>query len=58
MCRKLPPNKFARTTALGDFDEAQRKRLAQIAQRCPVHKTLAYGVSFEDSATFGHRRES
>jgi uncharacterized OsmC-like protein len=42
----------------GDFDEAQRKRLAQIAQRCPVHKTLAHGVSFEDSATFGHRRES
>ena len=22
-------------------DEAQRKRLAQIAERCPVHKTLA-----------------
>jgi len=37
----------------GDFDEAQRKRLAQIAQRCPVHKTLAHGVEFEDNATFG-----
>ncbi len=37
----------------GDFDEAQRKRLAQIAQRCPVHKTLAHGVAFEDHATFG-----
>ncbi len=37
----------------GDFDEAQRKRLAQIAQRCPVHKTLANGVEFEDRATFG-----
>jgi len=37
----------------GDFDEAQRKRLAQIAQRCPVHKTLAHGVQFEDHATFG-----
>ena len=36
----------------GDFDEAQRKRLAQIAQRCPVHKTLAHGVEFEDNATF------
>ncbi len=37
----------------GDFDAAQRKRLAQIAQRCPVHKTLARGVQFEDHATFG-----
>ena len=36
----------------GDFDEAQKKRLAQIAQRCPVHKTLAHGVMFEDNATF------
>ncbi|MCH8866615.1 MAG: OsmC family protein [Proteobacteria bacterium] len=37
----------------GDFDEVQRKRLAQIAQRCPVHKTLAHGVEFEDHASFG-----
>ena len=37
----------------GDFDTAQKKRLAQIAQRCPVHKTLARGVRFEDHATFG-----
>ncbi len=37
----------------GDFDDAQRKRLAQIAARCPVHKTLARGVAFEDNATFG-----
>ena len=37
----------------GDFDEAQRKRLAQIAERCPVHKTLAHGITFEDNATFG-----
>ena len=36
----------------GDFDEAQRRRLAQIAERCPVHKTLAQGVRFEDNATF------
>jgi putative redox protein len=42
----------------GDFDDAQRKRLAQIAQRCPVHKTLAHGVAFEDNATFGKRTES
>ena len=37
----------------GDFNEAQRKRLAQIAERCPVHKTLAHGIEFEDNATFG-----
>ena len=42
----------------GDFDEAQRKRLAQIAQRCPVHKTLVHGVAFEDNATFGKRSDS
>ncbi len=42
----------------GDFDEAQRKRLAQIARRCPVHKTLAHGVVFEDHATFGQSSDS
>ena len=42
----------------GDFEKAQRKRLAQIAERCPVHKTLAHGVAFEDHATFGERGES
>jgi uncharacterized OsmC-like protein len=36
----------------GDFDEAQRKRLAQIAERCPVHKTLAHGVNFADNVSF------
>ena len=36
----------------GDFDAAQQKRLAQIATRCPVHKTLEKGVVFRDSATF------
>ncbi len=36
----------------GDFDEAQRKRLAEVAERCPVHKTLANGVVFSDNATF------
>lgn len=37
----------------GEFDESQRKRLAQVVERCPVHKTLAQGVEFEDNATFG-----
>ena len=36
----------------GEFDESQKKRLSQIATRCPVHKTLANGVEFKDNATF------
>ena len=36
----------------GEFDEGQKKRLAQIATRCPVHKTLENGVVFRDSASF------
>ena len=36
----------------GDFDDAQRKRLAQIVGRCPVHKTLSRGVTFDDNTTF------
>ncbi len=39
-------------TIRGSFDEAQRKRLAQVAQRCPVHKTLANGVHFDDDVEF------
>ncbi|MGI9270320.1 MAG: OsmC family protein [Woeseiaceae bacterium] len=36
----------------GDFDDAQRKRLAQIVTRCPVHKTLSKGVKFQDDTSF------
>ncbi|NNG15883.1 MAG: OsmC family protein [Gemmatimonadales bacterium] len=36
----------------GSFDDAQRTRLTQVAQRCPVHKTLANGVHIVDSVTF------
>jgi putative redox protein len=39
-------------TLRGTFDEAQRKRLTQVAQRCPVHKTLANGVHLVDSVAF------
>ena len=42
----------------GDFDAAQQKRLAQIVERCPVHKTLERGIAFEDNATFEQRGES
>ncbi len=37
----------------GDFDEATRKRLQQIAQRCPVHKTLENGVVFDETVFAG-----
>lgn len=36
----------------GEFDEAQKKRLAQIVTRCPVHKTLANGIAIDDHASF------
>ncbi len=36
----------------GDFDDDQRDRLAGIAQRCPVHKTLDHGVSFTVETIF------
>lgn len=36
----------------GEFDDAQRARLAQVAQRCPVHKTLANGLHISDSVRF------
>ena len=39
-------------TISGSFDDAQRKRLTQVAQRCPVHKTLANGVHMVDSVAF------
>ena len=36
----------------GSFNEAQRKRLAQVAERCPVHKTLTNEVRILDTVTF------
>ncbi len=41
-----------KVTLHGNFDDAQRKRLTQVAQRCPVHKTLANGVHISDSVGF------
>jgi putative redox protein len=37
----------------GDFDEATRRRLEEVAVRCPVHKTLAAGVVFDDAVFAG-----
>lgn len=42
----------SKVTMHGSFDDAQRKRLAQVAQRCPVHKTLANGVHISDAVEF------
>lgn len=38
----------------GSFDEEQQKRLAEVAKRCPVHKTLDNGITFiSESVTVG-----
>jgi uncharacterized OsmC-like protein len=39
-------------TIRGDLDETQRKRLAQVAANCPVHKTLGKGVHLVDNVSF------
>jgi putative redox protein len=36
----------------GDFTGAQRERLAQVATRCPVHKTLVNGMVIEEGVRF------
>jgi len=36
----------------GSFDDAQRARLSDIAQRCPVHKTVAAGATFTTECIF------
>ena len=41
-----------RVTIHGAFTDAQRMRLAQVAKRCPVHKTLAQGVQIVDGVQF------
>jgi putative redox protein len=42
----------SRVKLYGAFDEAQRTRLVQVAQRCPMHRTLARGLTMEDSVEF------
>ena len=42
----------SQVTIHGELTAAQRARLTQVAQRCPVHKTLAHGVHLSDTVTF------
>src|SRR5690606_16967319 len=37
----------------GKFTEEERRRLAEVAVRCPVHKTLQNGIVFSDSVVVG-----
>lgn len=37
----------------GEFDDAMRQRLEEVAVRCPVHKTLAAGIHFEETVFAG-----
>lgn len=37
----------------GVFDDAQRKRLAEVATRCPVHRTLEGGTVVVDEVEVG-----
>jgi putative redox protein len=43
--RQQPPDAFVREIALeGELDPAQRQRLVEIADRCPVHRSLEHGA--------------
>lgn len=37
----------------GDFDDETRTRLAEVAVRCPVHKTLERGIRFTEEVFVG-----
>jgi putative redox protein len=48
---RTPPDLFSREIELqGDLDAAQRARLMEIADRCPVHLTLERGAKVETLA--------
>jgi putative redox protein len=47
-----PRDLFRRAIRLeGPLDEAQRQRLLEIAERCPVHRTLTVGSRIETRAS-------
>lgn len=53
----IPPNKLDNTPSIitrkihleGDFTEEQHHRLLEIADRCPIHRTLRQGVDIVSS---------
>ncbi|MBX3249197.1 MAG: OsmC family protein [Myxococcales bacterium] len=46
-----PPDHIQREVAfVGPLDDEQRARLLEIANKCPVHKTLARGTTIETRA--------
>jgi putative redox protein len=48
---RTPPDLFRREILIeGALDPAQRQRLLEIAERCPVHKTLEGGSAIETAA--------
>ncbi|WP_307866836.1 OsmC family protein [Variovorax sp. E3] len=48
---RSPADVFSRTVAVeGAIDDTQRAQLLEVAQRCPVHRTLAQGTSFDPVA--------
>ena len=42
----------SKVTIYGNLTAAQRTRLAQVASRCPVHKTLDLGLQIVDAVSF------
>ena len=51
---RMPADLFTRAITLsGPLDDAQRARLLEIAERCPVHRTLTAGARVE-TAEAGH----
>jgi putative redox protein len=47
---------FTELRIVGDLDDAQRKRLFEIAHRCPVHRTLLQEVKIRMTAVPLHGR--
>jgi uncharacterized OsmC-like protein/pimeloyl-ACP methyl ester carboxylesterase len=48
---RTPADRFTRTIHLeGELDAAQRARLLEIADRCPVHRTLEAGATMDTRA--------
>ncbi|WP_439483204.1 OsmC family protein [Cyclobacterium plantarum] len=48
--KKARVSRFTQSLEItGDVDEAQRKRLLEIANKCPVHRTLEEDIVIDTS---------